>query len=151
MDNLSAIFFESPALRIGLALIFYGLLGVWFFRRFAGQGKIVFLGLCLLLAVLFYFLPLLLLFAFVLVVGLLAYDWRRPEAGRPGYRPAETLVEGGGLKRGLTAAEAAVVMERPLNQVLAVVLLGLLTKEILAVAQEEPGRIVGRVLNVSNG
>lgn len=54
------------------------------------------------------------------------------------YLPPIAEVEGGGIKRGLTAPEAAVALEEPLSKVLSLVIFGLLKKEILAIASEEP-------------
>lgn len=60
-------------------------------------------------------------------------------AGRKGkYLPAIAQVEGGGIKRGLTAPEAAVLLELPLNKVLLLVLFGLLEKGVVRAVGYEP-------------
>ncbi|MFZ0543877.1 MAG: hypothetical protein WAM60_00470 [Candidatus Promineifilaceae bacterium] len=60
-------------------------------------------------------------------------------AGRKGkYLPAIAQVEGGGIKRGLTAPEAAVLLELPLNKVLLLVLFGLLEKGVVRAVSYEP-------------
>jgi hypothetical protein len=47
-------------------------------------------------------------------------------------------VEGVGIKRGLTAVEAAIVLETPLNRVLTMILFGLLKKGAVIVLEEDP-------------
>ena len=54
------------------------------------------------------------------------------------YLPAIASVEGGGIKRGLTAPEAAVLLELPLNKVATLVIFGLIKKKLLAVDSESP-------------
>lgn len=54
------------------------------------------------------------------------------------YLPAIAQVEGGGIKRGLTAPEAAVLLELPLNKVLLLVLFGLLEKGAVRAESYEP-------------
>lgn len=59
--------------------------------------------------------------------------------GRKGkYLPAIAQVEGGGIKRGLTAPEAAVLLELPLNKVLLLVLFGLLEKNMVQAESYDP-------------
>lgn len=57
------------------------------------------------------------------------------------YMPPALAVEGTGIKRGLTAVEAAVLLEAPLNRVMTMVLFGLVKKGILAVETQEPLKI----------
>jgi hypothetical protein len=54
------------------------------------------------------------------------------------YLPALAHVEGGGIKRGLTAPEAAALLEMPLNKLLTLVIFGLLKKGALTAVQHEP-------------
>ena len=71
----------------------------------------------------------------VLVVGFNEISLR----GRKGkYLPAIAQVEGGGIKRGLTAPEAAVLLELPLNKVLLLVLFGLLEKGAVRAVSHDP-------------
>jgi hypothetical protein len=46
-----------------------------------------------------------------------------------------------GIKRGLTAVEAAILLERPLNKILTMILFGLLKKRALTVLSDDPLRI----------
>lgn len=60
---------------------------------------------------------------------------------RSSYLPPIVTVEGGGIKRGLTAAEAAVILERPLGQVLTLVIFGLLKKGVAEQVDADPLRV----------
>jgi hypothetical protein len=57
------------------------------------------------------------------------------------YLPPALSVEGVGIKRGLTAVEAAILLERPLNKVLTMIMFGLLKKRALIVDSEDPLRV----------
>lgn len=57
---------------------------------------------------------------------------------RKHYLPAIASAPGGGIKRGLTAAEAAVVLELPLAKVLTLVIFGLLKKGMLQQRTADP-------------
>ena len=138
MESLTASFGASAGVRLLAALTFFVLLGIWFFRRYSGSGRLVFLGICLLLGLLFALSPLAQLLAFLPLALLFLWSLWRPQVSRPAYSPAQALVEGGGLKRGLTAAEAAVVLELPVNRVLGVVILALLRKGILVIEGADP-------------
>jgi len=50
-------------------------------------------------------------------------------------------VEGVGIKRGLTAVEAAILLETPLNKVLTMILFGLLKKGAVTVLDDDPLKI----------
>jgi hypothetical protein len=57
---------------------------------------------------------------------------------KPQYLPPIAEVEGGGIKRGLTAPEAAVILEQPLNKILLLVIFGMLEKGLIRVTEEDP-------------
>ena len=57
------------------------------------------------------------------------------------YMPPALAVEGTGVKRGLTAVEAAVLLEAPLDRVMTMILFGLVKKGILAVESEKPLKV----------
>jgi hypothetical protein len=109
------------------------------FLRFSGGTGFSLLvvlggGLILLLVVF----PAFLFLAFpgvLAIVGLNEYYLRRR---RLKYLPAIAQVEGGGIKRGLTAPEAAVLLELPLNKILTLIMFGLLEKGIVQTTQEDP-------------
>jgi hypothetical protein len=54
------------------------------------------------------------------------------------YMPPMVSVEGLGIKRGLTAVEAATLLEAPLNKVLTMILFGLVKKGAVRVVKEKP-------------
>ncbi len=54
------------------------------------------------------------------------------------YMPPIAQVEGGGIKRGLTAPEAAVLLELPVAKVLSLVIFGLLKKGVLRQTAADP-------------
>jgi hypothetical protein len=57
------------------------------------------------------------------------------------YLPPSLSIEGVGVKRGLMAVEAAVLLERPLDKVCTMILFGLLKKEVLKVSKLKPLRL----------
>ena len=57
---------------------------------------------------------------------------------RMNYMPPSLAVEGTGVKRGLTAVEAAILLEAPLNKVMTMILFGLVKKGVLTVEKEKP-------------
>jgi hypothetical protein len=78
--------------------------------------------------------------------GLIAVGWaffaflgaRMRQRRKMDYMPPAVAVEGTGVKRGLTAVEAAVLLEAPLNRVLTMILFGLVKKGIVVVESEKP-------------
>jgi hypothetical protein len=54
------------------------------------------------------------------------------------YLPPKMKIEGNGIKRGLTAVEAAILMEQPMDKILTMILFGTLKKEAATVTQQEP-------------
>jgi len=72
---------------------------------------------------------------FVLIPGLAIYKARNR---RLQYLPPKIAIEGHGIKRGLTAVEAAILMEQPLDKVLTMILFGALKKGAATVAQKDP-------------
>ncbi|MHB0966640.1 MAG: hypothetical protein ACYC36_09330 [Bellilinea sp.] len=54
------------------------------------------------------------------------------------YMPPKIAVEGHGIKRGLTAVEAAILMEQPLDKVMSMILFSVLKKGAATVVTREP-------------
>lgn len=54
------------------------------------------------------------------------------------YMPPKIAIEGMGIKRGLTAIEAAILMEQPLDKVLTMILFGLVKKNAATVTKQDP-------------
>jgi hypothetical protein len=57
------------------------------------------------------------------------------------YMPPALAVEGTGVKRGLTAVEAAILLEAPLDRVMTMILFGLVKKGIVTVESEKPLKV----------
>ena len=74
--------------------------------------------------------------AFLAIMGSWSQKRRKMQ-----YLPPSLAVEGTGVKRGLTAVEAAVLLEAPLNKVLTMILFGLVKKGIITVESEKPLRV----------
>lgn len=131
-------FRESPQARITLGVIFLVLFAFLFFRFSGGTGLSVYAILSAGACILFAFSPgshLLAMPAVVVLIGL--NEWFR---GRRQfhYMPPIAQVEGGGIKRGLTAPEAAVLLELPVAKVLSLVIFGMLKKGVLRQLQADP-------------
>lgn len=54
------------------------------------------------------------------------------------YLPPKMKIEGNGIKRGLTAVEAAILLEQPMDKILTLVLFGILKKEAATVITHNP-------------
>lgn len=54
------------------------------------------------------------------------------------YMPPKIAIEGHGIKRGLTAVEAAILMEQPLDKVMTMILFGVIKKEAAEVVKRDP-------------
>jgi hypothetical protein len=57
------------------------------------------------------------------------------------YLPPKIRIEGHGIKRGLTAVEAAVLMEQPLDRIMTMILFGAIKKNAAAVLSRDPLRL----------
>jgi hypothetical protein len=71
----------------------------------------------------------------VLIIGASIYSQNRRKLD---YLPPKIAIEGHGIKRGLTAVEAAILLETPLDRVLTMILFGVIKKGAARVTQEEP-------------
>ena len=129
---------DNPGVRFFLGAITFVLVGFAFFRFSGGTGLSLFAVLgCGLIWLLFNSTGsiLLALPAAVAFVGM--GEWGRSRR-KERYLPAIAQVEGGGIKRGLTAPEAAVILELPLNKVLLLIIFGLLEKRVVEQVSETP-------------
>jgi hypothetical protein len=54
------------------------------------------------------------------------------------YLPPKVSIEGHGIKRGLTAVEAAILLEQPLDKILTMILFGVIKKEAAEVVKRDP-------------
>ncbi|MGC9467968.1 MAG: hypothetical protein ACP5HS_05215 [Anaerolineae bacterium] len=101
---------------------FWDLVGRWLGRVLPGVGAVV-LG-CLPVVI-----PLFILFSIVRAVV---------RGIKPNYLPPIAQVEGGGIKRGLTAPESAVLLELPLTKILGLVIFGMLEKGLIRQTDPDP-------------
>lgn len=60
------------------------------------------------------------------------------KGSKPDYLPPIAQVEGGGIKRGLTAPEAGVVLELKLTKVMTLVMFGMLEKGLIRQTKDDP-------------
>jgi hypothetical protein len=79
-------------------------------------------------------------FALWIIVGMVV-GARRRSTRLMDYMPPLLSVEGMGIKRGLTAVEAGVLLEAPLNKILTMILFGLVKKGAVRVASDKPLRL----------
>ena len=83
---------------------------------------------------------------FVPIVGFIIYVVKKMIEGIKGFRdittgsylPPQIKSDGEGIKRGLTAVEAAILLEMDLERVLSMILYGLSKKEIIKVTSQDP-------------
>jgi hypothetical protein len=71
-------------------------------------------------------------------VGIPALMYRAITFKKLDYMPPKVSIEGRGIKRGLTAVEAAILMEQPLDKVLTMILFGVLKKGGAQVVTRDP-------------
>ncbi|MBN1440884.1 MAG: hypothetical protein JW929_15865 [Anaerolineales bacterium] len=74
--------------------------------------------------------------AFIVGLGILG-AWSENQRKKQ-YLPPKISIEGHGIKRGLTAVEAALLMEQPLDRVLTMILFGLVKKNAVTVTSRDP-------------
>ena len=77
-------------------------------------------------------------FVFWIFGAIIFFGIRNARKRRMKYLPPEVSVEGVGIKRGLTAPEAGILLEMPLDKVLTMILFGLIKKGALEVVSRSP-------------
>lgn len=114
--------FPRQGLNRVVEITFWDILGRWI----AGISGIiaVIAGFCLPIAF-----PALIVF--IIIRGVI-------RGSKPKYLPAIAQVEGGGIKRGLTAPESAVILELPLTKVLILAVFGMLEKGLVRQTEDNP-------------
>jgi hypothetical protein len=143
--ELLARWFEStPEIRVMSGLLVAVVFGFFFFRFSGGTGWSLFLVLLGVVALVYGSLPrvqLATMPVWLVLAGLMEWRLRRR---RRVYLPPLVHVEGGGIKRGLTAPEAAVLLELPLGKVVALALFGMLKKGLVVEVGRDPLRVAAR-------
>ena len=131
LKSLLAWLGGHPEVRILAGFVFLALFGSLFFRLSRGTGKWVFVILSAGLATLFWVSPWAHIFAWPVLAGLLIWVLQREKTRTALYQEATVLAEGGGIKRGLAAPEAALALEMPARSVVAAVLVAMHRKGML--------------------
>lgn len=73
------------------------------------------------------------------VVGLMVYASYKSSVKRKlQYLPPKVSIEGHGIKRGLTAVEAAILLEQPLDKILTMILFSVVKKGAASVVKKDP-------------
>jgi hypothetical protein len=137
-DLLYKWFSESQEARVVCGGIFLILFAFLFFRFSGGTGFSVFAIISAAACFLFFIAPGWHLASMPLVVVLIGLNEWFLGKRKTKYMPPIAQVEGGGIKRGLTAPEAAVLLELPLGKVLSLVIFGMLKKGVLRQTQANP-------------
>ena len=88
-------------------------------------------------------------FPFGLFATIFVFSWRRKKRRMLKYLPPELSVEGVGIKRGLTAPEAALIQEMTLDRVLTMMLFGLLKKGAVQVRGQKPLKL--KIMGIAEG
>ncbi len=131
-------FTGATELRLVLGIACLVLFTVFFFRFSGGTGFTVFFPLAGFLVLVFFQWPVAHLLLLPVLIGLVALNEWGLERRRSSYMPPIAQVEGGGIKRGLTAPEAAALLEVPVPKVLMLVVFGMLKKGIVRQVQADP-------------
>ncbi len=77
-------------------------------------------------------------FFIFMFIGLPAISAVQAKKRKMQYLPPKVSIEGHGIKRGLTAAESAILMEQPLDKVLTMILFGVVKKDAAKVLDRDP-------------
>ncbi len=130
----------SPGVQMGSGMVILVLFAAFFFRLTGGTGWSLFFMVGGIGGWLFFNNPVMHLVSlpfWPFIFALMWYPARRAKQ-RPSYLPPIASVEGGGVKRGLTAPEAAVLLEMKPGKVVTLVVFGLLKKKVFTLTNEEP-------------
>jgi len=119
------------------ALSFAGVAFVFF--RFSGKtGCVLLVPIFIGIFILDFFLPVPMISNWILVIvaAVIVETFRYKKRSR--YLPALVSVEGGGIKRGLTAPEAAVLLELPVKKIVTMILFGMIKKGLIRQMKKDP-------------
>ena len=76
-----------------------------------------------------------------IIILIIVLSIKASQKQRLKYLPPKIAIEGHGIKRGLTAIEAAVLMEQPMDKILSMILFSTLKKEVAKLASKDPLKI----------
>ncbi|MBN1589509.1 MAG: hypothetical protein JW888_08345 [Pirellulales bacterium] len=134
-------FRESTQARVVVGLLVVGLWTLAFFRFTGGTGFSVYVVLTGLMVWAFVAVPEVELAAVPIAGALVFWNEWALSRRKAHYMPPIAQVEGGGIKRGLTAPEAAMLLELPLSKVLTLVIFGMLKKGLLRQIEADPLKV----------
>jgi hypothetical protein len=129
---------ESPSVRLVVGLLMLIAFSVWYFRVTGGTGTCLFIPLIIVVPILWSASPGLHLLGIPIIALLWLFTGRIMAARKRSYLPPIESLPGGEIKRGLTAPEAAVLLERPLGEVLTLVIFGLMKKSLVRTIKDDP-------------
>ena len=130
-SGFDRFFGENPGMRFLSGVLFIGLFALAFFRFTGGTGIVVFIPFLVVFCIIAAVSPVAHLALWpVLLMAAIWAEWMVRKR-RSSYLPPLATVEGGGVKDGFAAPEAAVILELPLSTVCSLVLAGLLKKGLL--------------------
>jgi len=75
---------------------------------------------------------------FFLVAGGIYLSYRNANQRKLQYLPPKIAIEGHGIKRGLTAVEAAILLEQPMEKILTMILFSTIKKGVAVVEKQDP-------------
>lgn len=122
---------QNPGVALLFSAVAFGLMALAFFRFSGGTGIVVFVAVAAGLGCAVFNVPALALLLAPIAVAAVIFVEVSLVRRKKQYLPPIAQVEGGGIKRGLTAAEAAVLLEEPLGKIVTLVIFGLLRKGVL--------------------
>jgi hypothetical protein len=128
----------SSNARLGWGILLLIFFGTFFFKATHGTGITLYLILAAVFAFFWASSPALEALALPLLVVMWVLMGRHLGAETRDYLPAIASTPGGGIKRGLTVPEAAVLLEVPLGRVLTMVIFGMIKKGVLTQTQAQP-------------
>ena len=74
----------------------------------------------------------------IIVAVITIFAFRSSKRRKQQYLPPVIAIEGHGIKRGLTAVEAAILMEQPLDKILTMILFSVIKKDAASVISRDP-------------
>jgi hypothetical protein len=133
---------ESGTTRTIVGLLMLVAFSIWYFRLTGGTGTCLFIPIVVVLPIIWAGSPGLQLIGIPVLILLFIFGERLLASSKRSYLPPIESVPGGEIKRGLTAPEAAVLLERPLGEVLTLVIFGMLKKGLVEMTRDDPLTVV---------
>ncbi len=122
---------QNPGVVFFVTAASLALMALAFFRFSGGTGIVVFVGLAAAVGCGAFLIPFTALLTLPVAIAAVIFVEVSLARRKKQYLPPVAQVEGGGIKRGLTAPEAAVILEEPLGKIVTLVIFGLLRKGVL--------------------